>query len=71
MVDWLLPDAKSQVTVKYVDGKPEFIDTIVVSTQHAKTIHQSQIKDFIKKRVIQNGDIIPQKSFEAGLHTSC
>lgn len=60
VVDWLRPDAKSQVTVKYVDDKPAFIDTIVVSTQHAKTIHQSQIKDFIKKRVIENGDIIPQ-----------
>lgn len=60
VVDWLRPDAKSQVTVKYVDNKPAYIDTIVVSTQHAKTIHQSQIKDFIKKHVIENGDIIPQ-----------
>ncbi len=60
VVDWLRPDAKSQVTVKYVDDKPAYIDTIVVSTQHAKTIHQSQIKDFIKKHVIENGDIIPQ-----------
>ena len=31
---WLRPDAKSQVTVKYVDGKPSEIDTIVLSTQH-------------------------------------
>ena len=31
---WLRPDAKSQVTVKYVDGKPDSIDTVVVSTQH-------------------------------------
>ena len=60
VVDWLRPDAKSQVTVKYVDDKPAYIDTIVVSTQHAKTLHQSQIKDFIKKHVIENGDIIPQ-----------
>lgn len=60
VVDWLRPDAKSQVTVKYVDDKPAYIDTIVVSTQHAKTIHQLQIKDFIKKHVIENGDIIPQ-----------
>jgi S-adenosylmethionine synthetase len=32
---WLRPDAKSQVTIKYVDGKPTAIDTVVVSTQHA------------------------------------
>jgi S-adenosylmethionine synthetase len=32
---WLRPDAKSQVTVRYVDGKPQSIDTVVVSTQHA------------------------------------
>ena len=32
---WLRPDAKSQVTVRYVDGKPHAIDTVVVSTQHA------------------------------------
>ena len=31
---WLRPDAKSQVTVKYVDGKPTGIDTVVLSTQH-------------------------------------
>ncbi len=32
---WLRPDAKSQVTFKYVDGKPSEIDTVVLSTQHA------------------------------------
>ena len=31
---WLRPDAKSQVTLKYVDGKPDRIDTVVLSTQH-------------------------------------
>ena len=32
---WLRPDAKSQVTVRYVDGKPDSIDTVVLSTQHS------------------------------------
>ncbi len=32
---WLRPDAKSQVTVEYIDGKPHKIDTVLVSTQHA------------------------------------
>ena len=33
-LDWLRPDAKSQVTIRYKDGKPEYIDTDVLSTQH-------------------------------------
>jgi S-adenosylmethionine synthetase len=50
---WLRPDAKSQVTVKYVDGKPSEIDTIVLSTQHHpdvehKHIEQSVIEEIIK-----------------------
>ncbi|MGZ8242479.1 methionine adenosyltransferase [Methylomagnum sp.] len=35
VLPWLRPDAKSQVTVRYVNGKPESIDTLVLSTQHA------------------------------------
>ena len=35
VLPWLRPDAKSQVTIRYVDGKPDAIDTIVLSTQHA------------------------------------
>ncbi len=31
---WLRPDAKSQVTIRYIDGKPREIDTVVLSTQH-------------------------------------
>ena len=34
-LNWLRPDAKSQVTVRYVDGKPHSIDTVVLSTQHS------------------------------------
>jgi S-adenosylmethionine synthetase len=50
---WLRPDAKSQVTIKYVDGKPSAIDTIVVSTQHSpemtlETIREAVIEDIIK-----------------------
>ncbi|MDI1309260.1 MAG: methionine adenosyltransferase [Methylotenera sp.] len=50
---WLRPDAKSQVTIKYVDGKPSAIDTVVVSTQHApemslEAIREAVIEDIIK-----------------------
>ncbi|MBC7205218.1 MAG: methionine adenosyltransferase [Methyloversatilis sp.] len=50
---WLRPDAKSQVTIRYVDGKPERIDTVVLSTQHApdmslEAIREAVIEDIIK-----------------------
>ena len=50
---WLRPDAKSQVTLHYVDGKPYSVDTVVVSTQHApemtlETIREAVIEDIIK-----------------------
>ncbi|MEO8169457.1 MAG: methionine adenosyltransferase, partial [Oxalobacteraceae bacterium] len=50
---WLRPDAKSQVTLRYVDGRPVGIDTIVLSTQHApemqhKDIEQAAIEEIIK-----------------------
>jgi S-adenosylmethionine synthetase len=49
---WLRPDAKSQVTIQYVDGKPAWIDTVVVSTQHAPEISQKQIKEAVMDDVI-------------------
>ena len=50
---WLRPDAKSQVTLKYVDGRPVAIDTIVLSTQHApemthKAIEEAAIEEIIR-----------------------
>ena len=49
---WLRPDAKSQVTIRYVDGKPHSIDTVVLSTQHApdmtlEAIREAAIEDII------------------------
>jgi S-adenosylmethionine synthetase len=41
---WLRPDAKSQVTMRYVDGKPHSIDTVVLSTQHAPDQSESPTK---------------------------
>ena len=50
---WLRPDAKSQVTLRYLGGKPVSIDTVVLSTQHApeighKAIEEAVIEDIIK-----------------------
>ncbi|HCU87640.1 MAG TPA: methionine adenosyltransferase [Verrucomicrobiales bacterium] len=56
---WLRPDAKSQVSVKYVDDKPVKITSVVVSTQHAASAANRTIKDFITKEVISK--VLPKK----------
>ena len=48
-LEWLRPDAKSQVTIRFNDGKPEFIDTVVLSTQHDEVS-----MDVIKKGVMDH-----------------
>ena len=45
------PDAKSQVTLKYRDGQPVGLDTVVVSTQHAEGISQAQVRDLVRPYV--------------------
>ena len=58
-VDWLRPDAKSQVTFIYEDDKPKEIDTIVLSTQHNSSVNLEQIKDFVIEEIIKK--TIPEK----------
>jgi S-adenosylmethionine synthetase len=50
---WLRPDAKSQVTLKYVDGKPDSIDTVVLSTQHAPGIEYKKLEEAIIEQIIK------------------
>ena len=50
---WLRPDAKSQVTFRYVDGKPVSIDTVVLSTQHSPDITQEQIREAVIEEIIK------------------
>ena len=52
-VKWLRPDAKSQVSVQYEDGKPVRITNVVVSTQHAADAKHKVIRDFIIKNIIK------------------
>jgi S-adenosylmethionine synthetase len=52
-VNWLRPDAKSQVSVQYENGKAKRIDTIVVSTQHADSVSLKEIQSFIMEELIQ------------------
>ncbi|HEX9720281.1 MAG TPA: methionine adenosyltransferase [Ramlibacter sp.] len=50
---WLRPDAKSQVTIKYVDGKPHSIDTVLLSTQHAPEMTLEQIREAAIEEIIK------------------
>jgi len=50
---WLRPDAKSQVSIRYVDGKPHSIDTVVLSTQHNPEVSQAQITEAVIEEIIK------------------
>ena len=50
---WLRPDAKSQVTVRYVNGKPDSIDTVVLSTQHSPDISLEKIREAVIEEIIK------------------
>jgi S-adenosylmethionine synthetase len=50
---WLRPDAKSQVTIKYVNGKPDSIDTVVLSTQHAPDMPLDKIREAVIEEIIK------------------
>ena len=52
-VDWLRPDSKSQVTVRYENDRPVGIDAVVVSTQHAPGVSQADIKQFVIEQVVK------------------
>ena len=56
---WLRPDAKSQVSVEYVDGKPTRIVNVVISTQHAEGISHKEIEKFCIEKVIKK--VLPAK----------
>ncbi len=56
---WLRPDAKSQVSIRYEDGKPVKVTSVVVSTQHAASVPNKVIRDFITKQVISK--VLPKK----------
>ncbi len=53
VVDWLRPDSKSQVSVEFRDGKAVGVTAVVVSTQHAASVSQAQIADFVRAEVIR------------------
>ena len=52
-VNWLRPDAKSQVTFLYENNKPKEIDTVVLSTQHDSTVSLKEIREFVIEEIIK------------------
>jgi len=50
---WLRPDAKSQVTFRYVNGRPEQVDTVVLSTQHDRDVRQDDIREAVIEQIIK------------------
>lgn len=50
---FLRPDAKAQVSIKYINGKPYKIDTVVLSSQHTKDVSYDDLKDYIIEEIVQ------------------
>ena len=52
--DWLRPDAKSQISMRYNEaGAPESVEAVVLSTQHSPDIAQSELRDFVKSEIVE------------------
>ena len=56
---WLRPDAKSQVTIRYVDGKPDHVETVVLSTQHHPDVSHVTLSEAVIEEIIK--PVIPNK----------
>ncbi len=52
-LNWLRPDAKSQVTIRYENGKPHSIDTVVLSTQHAPEMTLDKIREAVIEEIVK------------------
>jgi S-adenosylmethionine synthetase len=62
---FLRPDAKSQVTVEYRDGRPYRVDTVVVSSQHSPEVKSETLRELIIEEVIKK--VVPQQYLHAGV----
>jgi S-adenosylmethionine synthetase len=62
-IPYLRPDAKSQVTVEYVDGKPKRVTAVVISTQHDEKVTHKQIQRDMIKQVVQK--VIPARLLDS------
>lgn len=62
-LDWLRPDAKSQVTLRYEQGRPVAVDAIVLSTQHAEGIKLAELREAVLEEIIK--PVIPSEWLHA------
>jgi S-adenosylmethionine synthetase len=51
-IPWLRPDAKSQVTIEYSQGRPKRVDTVLISTQHAPEVSHAEIAEAVTEYII-------------------
>ena len=65
-LNWLRPDAKSQVTIRYVDGKPHSIDTVVLSTQHAPDMTLAAIREAAIEEIIK--PVLPKELIKGNIN---
>lgn len=63
---WLRPDAKSQVTIRYVNGKPDSIDTVVLSTQHSPDISLVTLREAVIEEVIK--PVLPKELIKGNIN---
>ena len=64
ILSWLRPDAKSQVTIRYENGKPVAVDAVVISTQHSPTIAHADLRAAVIDEIIR--PVIPAEWLHAG-----
>lgn len=63
VLPWLRPDAKSQVTLRYAEGKPVAVDAVVLSTQHAPDISLADLQEAVLEEIIK--PVLPQEWLHA------
>ena len=62
---WLRPDAKSQVTIRYVNNRPESIETVVLSTQHAPGVEHKKLTEAVIEEIIK--PVLPKNMLKGDL----
>ena len=65
-LNWLRPDAKSQVTLRYVNGRPDSIDTIVLSTQHHPDIELKAVREAVIEEIIK--PVLPKELIKGSIN---
>ena len=60
---WLRPDAKSQVTIEYLDGRPKRVDAVVLSTQHSPDVSYDDLKEGVMEEIIKT--VLPEEMIDA------